>query len=892
LVGSTHADIHHEDFTPRIKRPGGAVRLADFGFRGESWSWREGGFLEAGPAKDSNPWSAVTGPRFNSVLDRSKHGGFSLALGLKATSHADKRVSSRVEMLDKAGRPALALEVGGDTAGIPWVRLMDLRGREPGLLGAAAPGMALGKKWTQLRMDVSSLRAEEGDDSIRVYLDTGAVKAKTPFLSFRDTLGLMVSQVRLSQAAWSIQAGGILALRSLSADGLVSPVTKRLAKALETAKADAKLPVLIDIDMADAAVGYLSRRNFLQDKLEAITEDDAQRFQQESMASLKEISEDYLVKWRGILGARNVTTDKLPRQEVYSQSLEFELTAAEVQALAPHMDIRTMDLSDRGPALPTNSELLNVSTLSPLSAPTVPGDPMPSQFVTPNASTLWGTSWGNGWKGNNGSGTGTNAIRIATCELGLPVSFTSSIPNVDRTNSRFDYPTPRGTHSEICWLNMARAAPDARKYHFGGTSYSACRDAVRNNGVRIVSSSYINRPNRGGNNAQQSDFVQLARDNFFAPFTLVVGPADNGGETIDYDNWTFRSGRDIGHSSLVSWGGWNALVVGNESPDKRVAPMTAYTEHTGRCSSSENWPPTIPMANGALPPMGDHELPHIVAPGSATSMIQDAAGNPIFAGDAAVADPLTTIRPMCGTSHSAPHTVGAIASLMTWFPAFAQFPEIGKVTAMLNARNAHGRDQYVFYDPSSGVVQDQVDGTGALDAFQAGTWVNAVRNTRSYPFGHPSASPARESGVSYFHFVRNLRNGSGQLVNFLNNDYNASHNLRYDIQVPSSLNGRHLRVIMTWQPMVRLVNGVDQVDFDDFDLNLTNSSGAPLLGSTDYQGTSYENNVEVIDWFPSTSHQGQVVRLNKAGASAKLVSGQSGKVRGVVAWAWVANQSR
>lgn len=573
----------------------------------------------------------------------------------------------------------------------------------------------------------------------------------------------------------------------------------------------------------------------------------------------REIKNSYILAWNDLFSRHGISLWAFIEKEPSSLTTQAQLSPKEIRKLSKDESLARISLADTNSPVPTSFELINWARLSPYSTPGQSGDAVPAANAVPANQTLWGQTWGSTWRGNG--------IRIATAETGIPQSMANGfgIPlgNVVINNS------VANRHSQVTFTTMARAATAATRYHFLGSNFSVPSGNLQSNQVRIFSSSFFNQPGRGGNIATFADFIGIVNAGNWATPLLTVGPADNCGETATCDAILTN------HSSLVGWSAWAPLVVGNVQPNGRMANLW-HVGGTGRCSSSENWP--SPFGN----PLADYELPNMVAHGWAGGALQ----NPTTWDDW-IHDPLMTAAPGegCGTSLSAPLTVGTVASLMTNWPEFTIYPELGKAAAMLNAVNAWGQDQYTTWNPNDMVpcggstcmnIIDGVDGTGALDALQAGEWVNTVRTVRSWPSGHPSDdNVARESGAAFFRMRKGLAGGfSGDL-------FNADNPYTFQIRVPASLNGRHLRCLLVWQPRV---NG-GAITVDDFDLEITNNLGQVQRVPNDAQGLTWDSNVEVIDWWPTAAQLGTTLNLVKRNTAPNMATGNT--IRAVVAWAWV-----
>jgi hypothetical protein len=344
-------------------------------------------------------------------------------------------------------------------------------------------------------------------------------------------------------------------------------------------------------------------------------------------------------------------------------------------------------------------------------------------------------------------------------------------------------------HSELTFACLARSATGANRFHFQGANLVGPQEAaMQNRQIRLFSSSFVNSPGRGNDRLTFPEYLHIVdASNWGTPLFDII-PANNCGETASCDSVINGAGNTGPYQSIVSGAAWEPLVVGNVYVNGRMAPLWD-PPGVGRCSSSENWPATV-----AGNPENDYELPNMVAPGTSSGYTPDAT-----TWDSWVDDPLaqTTSHGVekCGTSFAAPLTVGAAADVMSQFTTvFNVYPEVAKAALMLNAVNAWGQDQYMTWDPTVMLpcggstcmsYIDGVDGTGALDALQAGNWVNAVKAVRSYPIDHPNHDGvARGSGIAYFLARKSI---SGKY--FGSDLFNADNDYSFAVKFPNALNG-------------------------------------------------------------------------------------------------------
>lgn len=607
----------------------------------------------------------------------------------------------------------------------------------------------------------------------------------------------------------------------------------------------------------------------------------------------QQLNELYVLKWKEVFIQIGFQWEQIPIGLLKNPYFEYKFSKSMIQTLSEKSDIRSISIALEE-SKETTSELIHQIHLSKYSPDPLEKSPLPQTAQLPSSEIFWETSYGKYMKGNG--------LNIATGERGISQSMVTNLG----LNSSQVYSASSTGHSELVFLSMYRAAPEANHFHF--RSYSKFKNLLKygsssvnlleENDIQILSISYVNVPPSTSTIDLRTydDYIEQVRSQYSDPFPLIVGPADNVG---DHSSQNFPQ-----HFSRVSWASWATLVVGASQYGGKMSPIGA----NGRCSSSENWPS---MFNS---PFGGVELPHIVAPGFSNGLI--VAGVQY---DGAIRDTETQHQVICGTSFSAPLVVGTIASLMSYMEAFKGFPEIGKVVAMLSAVNAHGEDAYTTYDPNIIIthdgkdyigLKDGVDGTGELNAFQAGEFLHQLGyttsaesdNKRMWPVDHDlyfdsnaNNGMPQKSGLSWFYFRAGLVDAAGNLTRYghANNALvNAdATDIRYAIQVPSAaeIGNKKLRVVFTWQARL---DANDEITVDDYDIQIDDIHGNPL--TPDNVGNSWENNVEVIDWEPDASMYGKTVYLTIQGSYKGPINIPTGidDIRAVVGWGWVQKQSR
>ncbi|GEM_PF-1549343 len=416
-------------------------------------------------------------------------------------------------------------------------------------------------------------------------------------------------------------------------------------------------------------------------------------------------------------------------------------------------------------------------------------------------------------------------VNAATFEQGLLQAFVNCIGIPSSLQYRLGITTVPSSHSMITFRLLQYASPGANLWHYPSFSYSDAENWIITNNITAMDASI-----EGA--SSPSDGIARFTDDFAYrfPFPVFVGPAGNQGYQYVPGNQEY-----------------NLINVGNVRHTNQSAfELVDVANPNGGCTRAKNPAPiyggsclTGSLGQGCA---GDRELPLLVAPG-----FSSVPGQPLTD---ACSSYFSSELGACGTSFSAPVTLGMAANVLAADSRMQGWPEKVRAVLLATAENVYGGEW--------NSNQDGRDGAGVVNGASA---VFLAKN-------HTSVSSENTPVVDGV--------GAGALY-----PADFSGYMNYKIKIPASKPaGKHLRVVLTWDSNPD-VDAPFANNLSDLDLSLQHNTGWS-------SSSSWNGNVEIIDVLAANLTAGATYTAQVNKYIARIPStARAGFLYYAIAWTWV-----